>query len=1331
MATFNSSTQPSPFGSTSATVAPNIGPQFFMGCSVVTFDVSADWASQGGSLNVSLLEDTLPNSNLKYDAGAQIWYNNTTAGSYQQRLMDLEIPNYSNASIAGSMPLIGSPQTFKVVDTGLNIVFQYDGVLEEISRNATPNAGKIYNVRLGSPLDLLKNCSMLLQDFTGFGHAKEGFVNFMSQNQYYQLTSVPGNYSPNYFNDAATPPAYTSTSLDVDLEKFTSASQSAVSPTMRTHEIYENSRPSNRVVDTTIEDVGITFGINNRSVNWANVYNVQNVFGIFENDSDGITNYSRFGGSRNTDGMRFDMICYALHELINNNPTAAPLPTKRNFGGNIISGAETYNIGGVLFDSSINANPYFYGLDILSFYNFMVGAGKITADYIYEGNISSNVLEFISKVCDDAGVDFIIELHKIQTTDASDNNYWNGTVVSNYTNSASSFTSFPLLKSYQYSRPGGVISIKILDRRFATNLNQPFSSIAYTLLGYEVPDYGDKNLGNINPGDPNPFNNSFEGGTFGPNYLDPLDDDYTGKGTDGSSVDSAFRSANTTGYGGLFPVETKEHQNTAAVVDRAGLDINNVRSDVSQSTISIRASQNPTAKFVVGGLQSRVVKVPQKYIYQYWGEIRVPRVAVTGAFDVKSTQQRSIPVITPILEHDDVVDFIPIDMQSIFPESGNSWLENIAPGGIYVASVAEIRAAMSNKANWLEFTDTIKPCVLYSLMRAYDTEHDAAVDTITGLLFDIPDPGGSVNSQIKIPVPTNDPPADEHRSHKNYQAFKASNKRTLRGGKVVQGKKPIYSSPSGEHSGKDVIDVMNKMHSTIKKIGDEHYGKSWVAWSPQVTAKVTEDIDNYGKYEHSWNPSNSAYLEPSIWDTFEAPQHNKFMDGARVVGYANYLSGLVNGTGISDRTTSSSNDRQDESITLESGTYAFDFSKVSEDSKYQSSYLSKVHTKINVDEEYVFVPYDYFYWYSRDRKPLMVEHNGTKSLYDINYQTGPGQIQYPIVRADSGYSIYNGVSYTIPGGASSTGVNKDIQDNSITSINTYTKFYDSLSYTLTALGAGDRRSRLEEITCNDNTNIAESPAVGISNTRLVYDFTNLICPDHGVNCITFTKFKTSQVLYPKAKADSKGISELALRNLLDILYQANDDTLQGASGGDKPNINYLSLLYSPRAVPPESVAIPQQSTRHRYGPWFTQHNFIFGGQVESSVENDLVPENYIFPLYGSLPSPAGGYSLSFTEQLSGFVGMNYAAQAIANSIDGYGQFALEEGRITLPGAPVISRIGDALFTSGPFVTELSVNVKSNGIETSYSFNSAVKKAGKTNADVAKQIRKISGRMTGK
>jgi hypothetical protein len=1334
MATFNSSTQPSPFGTTSAGLSPNLGPQFFMGCSVVTFDVSADWASQGGSLNVSLLEDTLPNSNLKYDAGAQIWYNNTTAGSYEQRLMDLEIPNYSNASVAGSIPVIGSPQTFKVVDSSLGIIFQYDGVLQEISRNVSPNSGKIYNVKLGSPLSLLQNCSMLLQDFTGFGHAKEGFVNYMSQNQYYQLTSVPTNYSPSYYGS--------STTLDVDL----TSSLGVVSPTMRTHEIYENGRPSDRAVDGSIEDIGITFGTNNRSVNWADVYNIQNIFGIFENDSDGILNYSRFGGSRNVGGMRFDMICYALHELINNNVTAAPLPTKRRFGGNIIGGTETYNIGGVISGSN-NANPYFYGFDILSFYNFMVGAGKITADYIYEGGISSSILDFISKVCDDAGVDFIVELHKVQTTDASDNNYWNGTAVSRYTNSASVYTSFPLLKSYQFSRPGGVISIKTLDRRFAVNLNQPFSSIAYHLLGYEVPDYGDKNLGNINPGDPNPFNPAFEIGAFGPNYLDPLDDDYTGKGTDGSSVDSAFRNTNTSGYGGIFPVETKQHQNTNPVVDRAGLDINNVRSDASQTQVAIRASEAPTAKFVVGGLQSRVVKIPQKYIYQYWGEIRVPRVASPSSYAPKTTQQRSIPVITPILEHNDIVDFIPIDMQDIFPDAGNAWLENVATGGIYMASVAEIRAAMSNKDNWDEFLSVFKPCVRYSLMRGLGVNHQLAVNQLMAIV-PIEDPGTDVNSKIisnGIPSHANNTPAANPAKPEIARAKQKYIQRigpaSTSGTKKVKRNRPQYELDGTEVSGKDFEEIFGKIYDKIKTIGDTHYGKSWVGWSPQVTAKVSDDVDNYGQYQHSWKPSNSAYLEPSVWDTFEAPQHNKFMDGGRVVGYANYPAGIVSGTGIIARESSSSDDKQDDTVTTDAGTYSLNFEGASEDSTFQSSYLSQVHTKITVDPEYVFVPYDYFHWYSRDRKPIIIEHNGVTGVYDINYQTGPGQIEYPILKANTSYSIYNGVSYTVPGGGGTE--NKDAQDNNISTINSYTKFYDSVSYRLTPVpSATDRGDRMEQIMCNDNTNVAKDASKGISNTRLIYDFTNLICPDHGVNCITFTKFTTNRVSLPKLKLTSRAASQTAIKNLLGLFAHANGDDAHLAAvkadimAGDKyatesPEKDISYLEYFPRIVPPTSVGLPQESTRHRYGPWFTSHNFINGGRVESLVESDLVPENYIFPLYGTLPAAAGSYNLSFTEQLSGFVGMNFAAQAIANSIDGYGQFALEEGSITLPGAPVISRIGDALFTSGPYVTELSIKAGSQGIETVYHFNSATKKAGKTNADVAKQIRKISGKITGK
>jgi len=272
---------------------------------------------------------------------------------------------------------------------------------------------------------------------------------------------------------------------------------------------------------------------------------------------------------------------------------------------------------------------------------------------------------------------------------------------------------------------------------------------------------------------------------------------------------------------------------------------------------------------------------------------------------------------------------------------------------------------------------------------------------------------------------------------------------------------------------------------------------------------------------------------------------------------------------------------------------------------------------------------------------------------------------------------------------------------------------------------------MEQIMCNDNSNAAKDASKGISNTRLVYDFTNLICPDHGVNCITFTRFTTNRVTLPKLQLGSKSATSTAIQGLFGLFAEANDDSIESQdSPTQSPETDLSYLEYSPRMVPPTVVGLPQQSTRHRYGPWFTQHNFINGGQVESSIEEDLVPENYIFPLYGTLPGPAGSYSVSFAEQLSGFVGMNFAAQSIANSIDGYGQFALEEGSITLPGAPLISRIGDALFTSGPFITELSIKAGVQGIETVYNFNSQVKKAGRTNSDVVKQIRKISGRITG-
>ena len=82
----------------------------------------------------------------------------------------------------------------------------------------------------------------------------------MSSNK---LSSVPANYSPNYFNQNLTPPPglHINTDLDIDLDQ-----NFAAMVDMQLNEVFENGRPSDRVVDSTPENVGVTFGSNNRNM---------------------------------------------------------------------------------------------------------------------------------------------------------------------------------------------------------------------------------------------------------------------------------------------------------------------------------------------------------------------------------------------------------------------------------------------------------------------------------------------------------------------------------------------------------------------------------------------------------------------------------------------------------------------------------------------------------------------------------------------------------------------------------------------------------------------------------------------------------------------------------------------------------------------------------------------------------------------------------------------------------------------------------------------------------------------------------------------------------
>jgi hypothetical protein len=154
-------------------------------------------------------------------------------------------------------------------------------------------------------------------------------------------------------------------------------------------------------------------------------------------------------------------------------------------------------------------------------------------------------------------------------------------------------------------------------------------------------------------------------------------------------------------------------------------------------------------------------------------------------------------------------------------------------------------------------------------------------------------------------------------------------------------------------------------------------------------------------------------------------------------------------------------------------------------------------------------------------------------------------------------------------------------------------------------------------------------------------------------------------------------------------------------------------------VVPYSFNYAQISTRYVYGPWMTNLSYIpFRGKIEYEQDESLVPENFLIPTnFGEF----GGFSLN---QTSGFTGMNLAAQGRANAIDDFALFAVEEGSITVPGAPAIKRIGDSLYGIQQ-VTDIKINVNNQGMETTYNFKTITPKFGKNNRDLEKNLTKIS------
>jgi hypothetical protein len=145
------------------------------GCTVIDFNISADWGGQSGSLDINLIEDEADGDRL-------------------------------------SIPVIGSPFLFEVTKNvsggGTEVVFEHIGIVESFSRSASPTT-KTYSVSISSPLKILEATKVIMNGFTGLGGSLEGDqtftsygnIDFGSRNDQIQVLSDDiQDYDSHWFN---------------------------------------------------------------------------------------------------------------------------------------------------------------------------------------------------------------------------------------------------------------------------------------------------------------------------------------------------------------------------------------------------------------------------------------------------------------------------------------------------------------------------------------------------------------------------------------------------------------------------------------------------------------------------------------------------------------------------------------------------------------------------------------------------------------------------------------------------------------------------------------------------------------------------------------------------------------------------------------------------------------------------------------------------------------------------------------------------------------------------------------------------------------------------
>lgn len=121
----------------------------------------------------------------------------------------------------------------------------------------------------------------------------------------------------------------------------------------------------------------------------------------------------------------------------------------------------------------------------------------------------------------------------------------------------------------------------------------------------------------------------------------------------------------------------------------------------------------------------------------------------------------------------------------------------------------------------------------------------------------------------------------------------------------------------------------------------------------------------------------------------------------------------------------------------------------------------------------------------------------------------------------------------------------------------------------------------------------------------------------------------------------------------------------------------LQFAVPPDVAVPQRFGVPQDGTRHKYGPWLG--GFNLRGKAEVSGDESLLPETF-----------------------GGFEALRSVGSLQAN-LGTSDMTANESGMLEIVGAPE-GNIGQRFAASGPYVTNLDINVDTGGIKTTYKFN---------------------------